>query len=254
MATLHLGERTVYRPEKITWRLSEPNTEPIAHLKSKGLRKFLSRSDELLAQKDITHAYKALSADEFSAWLPYYQEKMSENSYEILATPDWYQDRTAKGLTIEGIFFYQNNKLVGSGIFTRDGLEKATFAFKASDRLDLSNDANSSLGAVIDYFFLKTMIEKGVKIISAGRSRNAFGVINTLGYIDYKLRFGYQPQPDLTSAMFEEVPLNESGVVMFYGMKNDKFTLFGVRPHGSTQQFEASRFATPELPFELIEY
>ncbi len=254
MTELNLAPFGITRSEKVVWRFPEQAKDVLENIKSKSLRKFLRNAKEALATKSIRYEYKVLSDQDFIDWLPYYTEKMTENGYQIIASTEWLQKKRDAGLTVEGMFFYKDDKLVGTGIFTKDQSEKATFAFKASDRIDLSNEANSSLGAVIDYLFLDEMVQKQVKIISAGRSKNAFGVLNSFGYLDYKLRFGYQPSVDPLSPLLETVPVNEQGVILFYGLKDNKLALYEFKPKGFEIQFEQARFATPELPFVVIEY
>ncbi len=252
--TIDLTNYHITRSEKVQWRFPYQGGDPLEHIKSKGLQSFLRNLDPILNDHHITWEYKPVTLAEFETWLDYYHSKMEELAYDHLASTEWYQDRAAKGKAIEGLFAYRNGELVGSAIFTREGTEKATFAFKASDRIDLTGKSNSSLGAALDYLFLREMISQQVKIISAGQSRNAFGVINSLGYLDYKLRFGYRPQMSETAEMVSEVPLNEDGLVVFYGLKQNQFTLFAFKPQGSAIQFEVARFATLEIPFVEVEY
>jgi len=94
-----------------------------------------------------------------------------------------------------------------------------------------------------------------MQIISGGQSRNAFGVTNSLGYLDYKMRFGYQPSFADTAEYLSEVPLSETGCVLFFGRSAEhSLAMFGLKPTGSTQVFEPSRFATPEMPFIALKY
>ncbi len=246
----------ITRTEKVAWRFPSVTTEEeiLEKIISKSQRSFLRVSEGLLTSYGITWELKSLTLAEFEAWLPYYQSKMSELDYDILANSEWYQSRAAQGKTIEGLFMHQGEKMVGSGIFVIEGTNKATFAFKASERLDLSNRANASLGSIIDFFFIREMVKRRIAIISAGKSRNAFGVINSLGYLDYKMKFGYRPTfPDGTEFV-KSVPLNEKGAVVFYGKKADQIALYAFKPQGSQITFEQARFGTPELPFIEVEY
>ena len=253
---MDITQFSLRRPEKVVWRFPEAAAENIlAGIKSKGLRKFLQKIDQILQDQHIRYEYRQeVTHEEFELWLQYYKQKMIENKYDVIASTDWYEKKVGTGSRVEGIFFYQNDQLVGSGILANNLQGKGVFAFKASDKINLTNDSNSSIGAAVDYFFLKEMSQQGVKIISAGRSRNAFGVINSFGYLDYKLRFGYEPLIQETESLVGEVPLNENGVVIFYGYRGEKMTLFALKPKGYEITFEVARFATPELPFELIEY
>ena len=252
---LDLTQFGLERSTKVIWRFPVDDQDPLNHFRSKGLRKFLQKSAELLEKIGITWKYEALTREAFLNWLPYYQEKMTEQGYDLLATPEWYDSRTGMGRTVEGMFFYQNGKMVGSGIFTVEGNEKAVFSFKASDRIDLDNTSNSSLGAVIDYLFLQKMSEKKIAIISAGQSRNAFGVVNTLGYLDYKLRFGYNPQLPKTPEMTTTIPVNDDGVVAFFAQPKEGVAgIYLCKPKGKDFHFEVAHYHSPELPFTTLEY
>jgi hypothetical protein len=255
--TIDLNQLHISRPEKIRWRFANVTEEStiLSAIKSKNLRKFLAGAEEALAKNAIRYEYKQLTKDEFLAWLPFYQAKMEELEYDVIASEEWYLKKMEQGLTVEGMFFYDlGHTLIGSGIFTRKETEKGTFAFKATERIDLSSKPNSSLGAVIDFFFIREMVRKDVAIISGGVSRNAFGVINSLGYLDYKLRFGYEPSFAESVEVLTEVPSNSDGIVLFYGLSNEKMALYALRPKGITATFEQARFSTPELPFIELEY
>lgn len=254
MTELDLTPYAVQRPEQMIWRFPTNLADPLDGIRSKSLRIFLRRSDAVLSESQTTYVYKPVTISEFEEWLVYYKAKMTENGYRVLATKEWYETRTAKGYLIEGVFFYRNEELICSGIFTRDGLEKATFAFKASDRIEFSGRSNASIGSLSDYFFLKKMYEMKVKVISAGKSQNAFGVHNTLGYLDYKLRFGYQPRLAEPTPLLSTVPVSEEGRVLFYGVKDGRLSLYSLKPKGDVFQVETARFGTPELPFVEIEY
>ncbi len=254
MNTIDLTPYQVVRYEKTRWRFPSTGGDVLATIKSKGLRDFLKNIDQVLATQNIISTYKKISRDEFAEWLSYYQTKMAEHQFDFIASLDWYDQKIKEGKTVEAVFFHQQNKMVASGIFLREGNHKATLAFKASDRLELTNKSNSSIGAVVDYFFLKTMREQHVEIISSGRSRNAFGVINTLGYLDYKLRFGYEPTPAKKSTLLYSVPVNEKGIILFFGIHSEKVALYALKPKDLQITFEQSRFASQELPFIELTY
>ncbi len=244
----------IERSEKVRWRFPYQGGDVVECIQSKKLRAFLREVDSVLASQQITVSMQELSAADFEQWLPYYHEKMSELGYDELATPEWYQDRVSKGNTVEGIFFHQRGTLIGSAIVLL-GTDKATLAFKASDRLDLTNKPNSSLGAVVDFWFLKKMTERGIAVISGGQSRNAFGVINSLGYLDYKMKLGYVPSVSEIADIVQDIPLNDQGVVLFFGRSAAQaFAMYAIKPKDLSLQFEPARFATPEMPFIELEY
>lgn len=203
------------RPEKVLWTYPATISNPIDQFRSKSLRKFLARVEEYLAQANITSEVVALDEAGFREWLTYYTAKMKENGFSLMADMDWYHRRVAEGYQIQGLWFWQAGKLVASGILRVKGTEEIVFAFKASDKLELAGGSNSSIGSVVDYYFQKLALGQGFQRISAGRSRNTFGVINSLGYLDFKLRLGYDPSPDPTSPLLTNVPVDEQGRALF---------------------------------------
>ena len=251
-----LSPYAIKRPEKVAWRLPvDPAIQnPLDYIKSSGQRKFLESINTVLEANNITYQTKVLDAASFQDWLPYYEARMSENDFSIIASTEWYEQRTAEGKTVEGMFFYQEGALVCSGIFLTEGSEKATFAFKASNRIDLTSKSNSSIGAVVDFFFIREMLSRGFPILSAGRSRNAFGFFNTEGYLEYKLRFGYQPTLSDTTVFDTSVPLAENGCICFFGIKNDQLTLFSVRPENVPLNVPGIKILPATITFEEIIY
>lgn len=248
MNTIDLTVHGIQRPEKIRWIFPNQDQEILPFIKSKSLRNFLKNSENILIANSIQSEFLELSEGQFNEWLVYYEKMMTQNNYEVLANKESYQQHISNGGKAIGAFFTKDAVMVGSGIIYLDS-KKAVLAYKASDRITVSKDPNGSLGAIIDYLCIKKMKEQHIPIISAGRSRNAFGVINTLGYLDYKLRFGYLPTPAENSPFLRFVPVNEQGIVLFYGIKDEKMALYAIRPKDFTQKFEQSRFSTPELPF-----
>jgi len=184
---------------------------------------------------------------------------MIRHGYDAIATAEWYDDRRALGRELLGMFLEQQTgkgmKLVASGIFTQQDRELGTFAFKASERIKISKDNKGTLGAVLDYLFLREMLNNNVKNISAGRSRNAFGFYNTLGYLSYNLRFGFVPSAAEDTSFEITVPLNEDGTSLFYGVKNNIFSLFSVKKAGNSERStEFAQLSAPEVPYQEIEY
>lgn len=251
-----LAQFNIQRPERVTYDFPLPNpSNLINHIKSKSLRSFLSNSDEVLAKNNIEWKYENLTKQKFLEWLPYYKEKMGEHNYVVRAKEEWYQEEIKKGHLLKGLFFYQKKRLVGSGIFVLHG-NTANFAYKASDRISVSSMKSSSFGSIIEFMFLKLVAESGIYTTASNKSRNAFGVINTLGYLDYKLRFGYKIRPSPGMPFLNDVPINESGIVLFFGLQDDKFILFCLQPesHRGKELFDKSRFNTSEIPFKEIFY
>ncbi len=253
--TIDLTPYQLKRPEKVDWQFEMTGPTILESVKSKGLRSFLRRSPELLAAQNIEVDFEPLTESSFTDWLPYYQAKMTDQGYNVIASPEWYSERVAKGWQLFGLWFKKDGVMVGSAIMSlHDGI--GNIHFKASDRIDLSSQSTSSLGAVIDFLFAENIQKAGATQIFGGRSRNAFGVHNTLGYLDFKLRFGYVPIKPSDLPLQDEVPLNEEGVVVFCAedTQTSKWGMYALAPADWTGPFDAARFATQERPFEIISY
>jgi hypothetical protein len=247
-----LQTHAIVRPEKVEWWWAG-GTDLFGGLRSKSLKTFLRKADEILVEQHIRWEHKEITAEEFVTWLPYYQQKMGELGYDLFATPEWYQNKKTEGKKIEALFFYRDEKMIGSAIISRSA-DTAILHFKASDRIDLASNSNSSLGVVIDFIFQRKMLEEGVLKISSGTSRNAFGVINAYGYLDYKLRIGFDPSAAANAEMLTDVPVNENGEVVFYGVQNEKPAFFRLKPIGSEAPFDATRLQALPIPFVEITY
>lgn len=239
----------VQRPEKVDWQFELTTPTVLESIKSKGLRSFLRKAPEILLEKGLSTVFEPISEANFAEWLPFYQAKMTEQGYTIMASPEWLSQRQAQGWQLYGLWIRQGDQLVGSGVMSvHDGV--GTLHFKASDRIDLSSQSNSSLGVVIDYLFAQHVHELGVTTISGGRSRNAFGVFNTLGYLDFKLKFGYVPGLPSDLPLISTVPVNDEGVVAFCGVRTAEPTwaLFSISPANWSGQLEAARFTSEKWP------
>ncbi len=244
----------IQRPEKIVWKFPYVSGDPIEIIKSKTTRAFLRTSQSKLQEFHITHQIKEVTETDFIHWHEYYQKKMQEQGYEVIATLDWYHQRIDEKRKIFELVLTQNDLVVGTEIFTITAENRGIAAFKASERMEDFSKKRQSIGAVIDYLVIRFLINYGVSEISFGKSRNAFGVINTLGNLDYKLRFGFIPTPDQKSPLLESVALSPDGTVLFYGLKNGQLSMFAFQPKGTVATYEPARFATSEIPFEIIEY
>lgn len=256
MAELDLHQFGIKRPNKVVWHLPQPfsgTTDPLSFIRSKSLRHFLKNADSILVEKNITWECIPLSAEKYQEWFQYYQKRMTEKNFSIIATSDWFEKKLIEQKEVFGVFFYQDNRLVGSGIFLREK-NKANIAFRASDEVAF-NEKNASMGAIIYYFFIREALSTGAEIIGAGKSRNAFGVFNTWGYLEHKTRFSFIASPAPEEPLLETVPLNpQDGTVLFYGLRNDQLFLFAAKPKNSPIQFEPKRFSNGVTPFEVLEY
>jgi hypothetical protein len=248
---ISLSHYHIQRPEKVRWFFPQVD-DVLTALVSHSLVESLQDVDKYLTEQQITWKYTSLSREAYAEWLKYYRTKMTENEFLIIADEEWYERKMTEEKTVEGIFFYQQEQIVGSGIFVRQGNEKSIFAFKASDKIKFSN-SKVMLGAIIDYFFLKIMTEQKVKVISGGRSKNIFGVHNSFGYLSYMLRFGFYAEAAEDTTVLDDVELNSEGCALFYGLQNGEFKLFGIKKKGDPTEFEPGALEKKH-PFEVIEY
>lgn len=217
---LDLQQYNLTRPHKVEWYVSPMPADPLDIIKSKSTKKFLkNNNDDFLRDAHLTVDTHQVNEEEFVGWLSFYEEKMKENDFQVLATPQWYKDRMSEGCTIYGIFVNSPEKLVGAGMITATPEGKFSLSFKASDRLELSQYQNSSLGTVIEYISLKFCYEKKATAITSGKSRNAFGFTNKLGYLNFKTRFGYSPVVVQGEPQYHTVECLDDQPVCFYAYK-----------------------------------
>jgi hypothetical protein len=192
--------------------------EALDIIKSKTTKKFLrNHLEDFLRDYQIDVTVKEINETDYLEWLTYYQEKMRENNFDIFAKPEWYTNKVADGYKIYGIFIRQNSQLLGTGIVSRSPDNTFTINFKASEKTDFSNYRNASIGTVIEFYFIKLAYEHTASQISSGTSRNAFGVVNKLGYLNFKLRYGYMPITVTTEPQHQAVDILEGLPVCFYG-------------------------------------
>ena len=252
-AFIDLNPFQLQRPEKLVWSYPQGVTEPLDQLKSSSLRKFLAKAEVSLSDAHITWTIEPVTEASFTEWLTYYQSKMEENEFSTIADLGWYQKRLSEGYQIFGLWFKKAGQLVASGILRIKDTEEIVLAFKASDRLELGGKANSSIGAVVDFCFLQYAVEQGFERISAGRSRNAFGVINSLGYLDFKLRLGYQQNPDPASPLLNQVPIDEQGRALFLAATiSDPMTFAWYEINPTGEPWAASRIPSLREPINLL--
>lgn len=257
LQTFDLSKLQITRPDRVTWTAELDGGSFIDSLRSKSLRKFLRGVDQVLTAHRIHWEYREVSKEAFIEWLTFYETEMEDRSYRVIANIDWYEKRTAQGKSIEGIFLTQDGQVVGAGIISRSGQEKASLAFKASKKISISSMSNGNLGSVIDYLFITQMHSLGVTEVSGGISRNAFGILNTIGYLEYKTKF-YAPSPARTAEVTQEVPLSTQGDVLFYGCRQQapqELILFYLKPASFNRpHLTPQMFVSKQVPFQVIEY
>lgn len=252
--TISLKQFNIERPERILYYLSISNeTELFNNIKGKRLKSFLRKSEEILKKNNIEWKYEELTEKKFLEWLLYYKGKMEELNHDILATEEWYQEETQKGYNIKALFFYQNGKMVGIMAFKDD---LVSLSFKATDRITVSHVSFGSLGSIIDFLRLKLICKEGKYKTVVTRSRNAFGVVNSIDYLDLRLRFGYTVRSNLSAPILSDVPVSDDGFALFYGMQNGELSLYVLLSKDISEEefFNKKSFFSSEIPFEKIYY
>ncbi len=256
LKTISLEKFNIERPEKILYYLPISNTiNLLNNIKGERLKSFLRKSEEILEKNNIQWKYEELTEEKFLEWLLYYKKKMEEHNHVILATKEWYQEETKKGFKIKALFFYRDKKMVGGGIMAFKN-DLVSLAFKATDRISVSHVSYGNLGSIIDFLRLKLICEEGNTKIVVTRSRNAFGIFNAVDYLDLRLRFGYTIRPNPDAQVLKDVPVNDQGFALFYGLQNGEFSLFVLQPKGGNVEefFDKSNFISSEILLKKIHY
>lgn len=182
----------LWRPEKVTWVYRNPDpTQVLDRIKSKSARKFLRATDEVMKQYNLSAVYGPCSFEEYLYWLKLYNQRTEEKNFNFIAQPEWYQQKLNEQKIIEKVFIFQGTVLIAGKIITISPDQIARSAFKTSIDFDFPDWSNSSLGLLLDYLYLSYYCALPLKGITAGRSRNLFGLINSLGYLAFKFRVGY---------------------------------------------------------------
>lgn len=195
----------LYRPVKVSWVYPlDSDLSIIDRIQSKHARAFLRNLDTFMEAEGFSIEKGVCTQAEFDQFLQLYGERMDERGFDHLATQQWFDLKQMEGKTIEKIFIYQNHKLVGAKIITAKNFEFRS-SYKANRQLPIfSKLRNASLGLVLDYLMLEEYMKRSPTLLTAGTSRNLFGVINNPGYLIFKLRMGYIPSVQNEATVFQQ--------------------------------------------------
>ena len=195
----------LWRPPKISWIYPiDQNKTVLETIKSKHARKFLATASDFLTQNNFEVTSGICSLKNYTEFLQLYNERINARGFDQLATVEWFHAKQKEGKTVEKLFIKHNNTLVGGKIVTVINHEFRS-SYKASMQLPIfQKPRNASLGLILDYLMLNEYVKRKPTLLMAGTSRNLFGVINTLGYLIFKLRMGYLPQVISTRTSFEQ--------------------------------------------------
>lgn len=182
------------RPIRIGW-VTNSNLHKVDEIiVSKSTKKFLKQVSDLylLDEHNLRYFEQSLDFKLYLEWLSLYESLFHKKGYKIIANDGWYKSHASLDLYIIG---YRKNEVLtaGSIISINNQTGKITHHFKCSTSTKLLNLKNSSLGSLLEMKFLSFALRNNAKIISSGLSRNLFGVENSVGYLEFKLKFGYRP-------------------------------------------------------------
>lgn len=255
--SLDLSPYQLFRPQKIRWMYDTSQPDFFATLKSKSLTHFLKNADDHLSKHRLTLEHLEVDEPLFDAWFNHYVSFMTAKKYDIIATKEWFLRKAVEGKKVGGFFISQDGVWQSTLIYTQLATEKAFASYKTSLDMPGLSKKHVSLGALIDYYYLQTMLQQNIPYISLGSMRNAFGVTNTLGNLDYKLRYGYLPTVDATVEIHHSVPLAASGSTVFFAFKKEspsQLQLCVAHPQSMEPATEFERFKSDILAVEYLPY
>jgi len=190
-----MNTQKLLRPEKILWVFPTISDTWIEAVPSKSTRKLIRKFPEILQENNLEFIWKEATEDDYLDWLEFYREKMTEQSHEVLAPAEWYQQKMGekKKVFLLDCRDVRTHERQGGSMIVQTPENKWTSAYKATERLELGSEHNASLGILFDIEYMKHAQSQHPSAITAGSSRNAFGYTNTIGYLLSKMRKGFLP-------------------------------------------------------------
>jgi hypothetical protein len=183
------------RPQKIQWIFPVIGENWIDSIPSKSTRKLVRHFSEVITENNLRFTWKQPSEAEYLEWLAFYEEKSREQNHDILAFPEWYQQKLQENKEVWYLVCEkeETGQFLGGLMVVKTPDNTWTSAYKVSERIDVGNEHNASLGILLDIEYMRNVQRLSPRKITAGTSRNAFGHTNTIGYLLSKLRKGYLP-------------------------------------------------------------
>lgn len=201
---------TLLRPQKIQWVFPVIGENWIDAIPSKSTRKLVRHFPEILDENQLELTWTQPSESEYLEWLAFYELKAQEQKHDILATPEWYRQKLQEKKEVWYLAFRkrETKQLCGGCMVVKTQDNTWTSAYKVTERMNVGNEHNASLGILLDIEYMRYVQSLQPRKVTAGSSRNAFGYINTIGYLLSKLRKGYLPviHSDNFLADFPEKP------------------------------------------------
>lgn len=255
--TINLSQWQLTRPEHLRWYFPKitNSSQILEQIRSEKFRKYLKGATELIREFRITVKSSVLTRESYLSWLEHYNRVVDQKSFNAYATADWYDLKISEGKAVESMTFYQNTELVGSKVYTLiNNTVIAAFKTTVTDSLEFTKKI--PFGALMDYIFLEKMIDRKIEKLNFGRSRNQFGIDNRLGLLEYKLKFGMYPLPDvkkdIVSSLIEVDP--EKTVMSFCFNAKQELALYAFISNHNKLDAEPSQYLPKKYPFFIINY
>jgi len=252
-AAIDLQPFHIQRPEKIRWMydICAPTIESTLH--SQTLLKVFEHVDELIEKYQVNYEHLILDEKIYQAWWQHYYDVTTQKKYDVIAPKEWLSLKHKEGKIVGGFFFFHQDKNVGSLLYTKKD-NYVIAAFKTSSEVPGLSKKHRSLGAIIDYIFLRSMLPQKPEKLSLGSMRNAYGVFNSIGNLEFKLSMGYLPIVKEDTSLLESVPVQDSGRVVFFGIYKGTLQLFCFKPEGDEHIFDIERFKNDTMTVTIIAY
>lgn len=210
------------RPNHIRWLFPtfKSDTDILQNIHSDKLRKHLVHTDDLIDKYQIKITKEVLTKKTYLQWLTHYNEVIKSKSFTTFATDNWFNEKMKQGKSVELMSFFQNDILIGTKVYTLKE-NNVIASFKTTVSESISFTKKISFGAVMDYHFLRELCKRNITNVNFGKSRNQFGVDNSLGLLEYKLKFGMIPKYNIDDGLSDIVSVNEAHLTMSFCLSSD---------------------------------
>jgi hypothetical protein len=156
---------------------------------------------------------------------------MRSLGHDVIANTAWFEKKAQEHKQVFFIFVthQDSGELLGTSVFTWSSTtHMVTSAFRATQRINLiAQKQKGSLGFLLDLLFLREALALRPHTISAGRSRNAFGIVNSFGYLNSKLQTGMRPHISGNEQLLQTTPTPPPGKdTAFFGKTDAGVTFF----------------------------
>ncbi len=218
MRIISLERWNVFRPEKICWQsILQPGQDVLSSFPSKSTRKFLQKSDEIKHSLGVTSEISQANREDFESFFQFYTKTMIDQNHSVLLSVEWYGQKLLEQKKVYILQYFLGRERIGAGLMV-ESQQRVSFAYKAHIHMEFPGSGNMSIGSLMEYDFLRFGQElRGSRSLSSGSARNAFGALNTYGYLASKLRFGYAVEAVPSEKEVCEASVSDAGDGCFFG-------------------------------------